>query len=284
MTDTSVSTTTYQTLFTDLSIIIKQGQQQALSAVNQIKLKTYWEMGKRMSEANQLADSSMTQLATDLNLEPSLLYRIRQFYQLWPDAVPTISDPKTLSWSHFVELISIPDAKERDFYLEEAVAKDWSRDNLRKAIEKDYYTSSQSPKKNKNADALERPDNPLNVYKAVVEKVIDGDTLLVRIDLGFDVWVNSRTRFRGINTEELTERGVHIADASDRAVKAKEFVQKKLEGLLFVVIKTYKTDMYGRYVSDIFYHPTINEKEQVYEEGFFLNSELLKANLADRMD
>lgn len=299
MSDTSISTPTYQTLVTDLSAIIKAGQQQALSAVNQIKLQTYWDMGKRMSQASELADSSVSQLAIDLDLEPSLLYRIRQFYQLWPDSVPTvdkqrISDSgasgtessaigKTLSWSHFVELISIPDAKERDFYLEEAVAKNWSRDNLRTAIEKDYYTSSQSPKKLKSTDALERPENPLNVYKAVVEKVVDGDTLLVRIDLGFDVWVNSRTRFRGINTGELTERGVPIADATERAVKAKEFVQKKLEGLPFVVIKTYKTDMYGRYVSDVFYHPTITKKEDVYEEGFFLNAELLEANLADIM-
>lgn len=113
---------------------------------------------------------------------------------------------------------------------------------------------------------------------------MDGDTLLVRIDLGFDVWVNSRTRFRGINTGELTERGVPIADATERAVKAKEFVQKKLEGLPFVVIKTYKTDMYGRYVSDVFYHPTVTKKEDVYEEGFFLNAQLLSEGLADRMD
>ncbi len=304
MVDTSVVPSSYPTLLSDISAIIQKGQQQALNAVNQIKLQTYWDMGKKLSQATESTDASTTSsiinhLASDLKLEVNLLYRIRQFYQFWPEAVPTtgrisasgapgaessaIGQTNTLSWSHFVELFSVTDEKIRNFYLQTASEKNWSRDDLRKAIQKDFYGSSQSTKKLKSADVLSRPDNPLNVYKAVVEKVVDGDTLVVRIDLGFDVWVNSRTRFRGINTAELTEHGVPIADASDRAVKAKEFVQKKLEGLDFVVIKTYKTDMYGRYVSDIFYHPTIKEKEAVYEEGFFLNSELLKAKLADPM-
>ena len=45
----------------------------------------------------------------------------------------------------------------------------------------------------------------------------------------------------------------------------------------------YKTDMYGRYVADIFYHPTIKKMEDVFEKGFFLNAELLSAGLADPM-
>ena len=114
-----------------------------------------------------------------------------------------------------------------------------------------------------------------------MEKVVDGDTILVRIDLGFDVWVNERTRFRGINTAEIIRNGVPAGDVSDRAEQAKKFVEEKLKGVEFVVIKTYKTDMYERYVSDIFYQPTIKKKEEVYEKGFFLNSELFTAGLAD---
>lgn len=43
------------------------------------------------------------------------------------------------------------------------------------------------------------------------------------------------------------------------------------------------THIYGRYVVDIFYHPTIEKKEQVYSDGFFLNSQLLAEGLADPM-
>ena len=112
---------------------------------------------------------------------------------------------------------------------------------------------------------------------------MDGDTLLVRIDLGFDVWVNQRTRFRGINTAEIIRNGIPAGDLPDRAEQAKAFVEEKLKGIEYLVVKTYKTDLYGRYVSDIFYHPTIKKMEDVFEKGFFLNAELLAQGLADFM-
>lgn len=213
-----------------------------------------------------------------------LLYRIKQFFQLWPDEVPALEGHPTLSWSHFVEILSIKDPKERDYYFKEASTESWSRDTLRKAIEKDLFKVSQEKKQlPPGTPTLERPINPLNVYKAIVEKVVDGDTILVHIDLGFDVWVNERTRFRGINTAEIIRNGVPAGETPDRAEQAKQFVAEKLKDIKFVVIKTYKTDMYGRYVSDIFYQPTIKKKEEVYEKGFFLNAELLNAGLADIM-
>lgn len=39
--------------------------------------------------------------------------------------------------------------------------------------------------------------------------------------------------------------------------------------------------MYGRCVADVFYHPTIKKMEEVFEKGFFLNTELLAEGLAD---
>ncbi len=277
------SNSQYKTLINDLAGIMREGLEEA----NAIRLKTYWQMGRRLSKSKELADSAnsaalLTQLAADLNLQITLLYRIQQFYNLWPKGVPDTKG-SVLSWSHFVELLSVQNPKERDFYVVTASKQSWSRDQLRKAIQKDFFHLKQLPAP-QDSTGLTRPDNPLHVYKAIVEKVVDGDTLLVRIDLGFEVWVNSRTRFRGINTAEIIKNGVPTASAPDRAQQAKTFVEQKLAGLPFVVLKTYKTDMYGRYVADIFYHPTITEKEAVYSEGFFLNSQLLEAKLADPMD
>ncbi|MBF0103727.1 MAG: thermonuclease family protein [Deltaproteobacteria bacterium] len=118
-----------------------------------------------------------------------------------------------------------------------------------------------------------RDPSPLHVYKAVVESVVDGDTLLVRIDLGFNVWVAQRIRFRGINCAEM----------SDGGEAAKTYVAEQLKDIPFIVIKTYKTDMYGRYVADVFYSPTLKDKEAVAEDGIFLNQEILKAGLAKMM-
>ncbi|MDO8644705.1 MAG: DUF1016 N-terminal domain-containing protein [bacterium] len=275
---TKLAVSSYQKLIFDLTSILEKGHQTAVHVINQIRLNTYWEMGKRLAKAKELADASESdtffkRLAGDLKMDPALLYRIRQFYRLWPKGVPSMDQAAVLSWSHMVELLSIPSAKERQFYLKEASVNDWSRDKLRKAIEKNLFETKRLPGR-KTEPALTRPINPLHVYKAVVERVVDGDTLLVRIDLGFDVWVTQRTRFRGINTAETSSTPF-------RAEKATLFVSEKLQGLKFVVLKTYKTDQFGRYVVDLFYHPTLSQKEAVYEQGFFLNSDLLDKKLAD---
>ena len=44
------------------------------------------------------------------------------------------------------------------------------------------------------------------------ERIIDGDTLLVRIDQGFDTWRTERLRLRGIDAPELySTAGQHAA-------------------------------------------------------------------------
>ncbi len=291
MTNELIDTRIYQTLRDDLAALLRQGTQDAMNTLNEIRLKTYWTMGQRMNTEKGLLDPSQSarffnQLETDLNLDKSLLYRILQLYQTWPDGIPKVENRPTLSWGHFAELLSIKDAVERNFYLETAGEEEWARDTLRKAIAKDVFTTSQ----NETAETkpmLLRDTNPLYTYKAVIERVIDGDTLLAHVDLGFHVWTSQRLRLRGINTEELNDNVIASSEGAkqspDRAEQAKQFVEEKLSHLEFVVIKTYRTDKYGRYVADIFYHPTLQKKEEIAEKGFFLNQQLLDAGLADRM-
>lgn len=51
------------------------------------------------------------------------------------------------------------------------------------------------------------------VYRCKVLRVVDGDTVDVDIDLGFDVWLRkARVRLAGIDTAEL-----HAKDAAERA-------------------------------------------------------------------
>ena len=128
---TVLTTAKYDKLITDLTAILEKGKQSAVSAVNQIKLETYWKMGQRLAEAQELADpneasSLMSRLSEDLKTDLPLLYRIQQFFRLWPEGVPTVEGNPTLSWSHFVEILSIKDSKERDFYLEQASTEGWS--------------------------------------------------------------------------------------------------------------------------------------------------------------
>jgi len=43
-------------------------------------------------------------------------------------------------------------------------------------------------------------------YKAIVDRVVDGDTIDVTIDLGFKTWKKVRVRMEGINTPESRTR------------------------------------------------------------------------------
>lgn len=289
MSNLTTNSGNYSSLVLDLKTIIAQGQEQALSAVNKIRLETYWQMGKRINEALSLVEESgsadfFTKLSADLALDKTLIYRINQFYRTWPSAVPSTNDT-FLSWAHHIELLSLKDPNERNFYLEEASKEGWSRTQLRKAVQKDFFHIDKEAA-DAGAGSLKRDPNPMHYYKALVENVIDGDTILARVDLGFNVWISQRFRFRGINTVELNrdDVGVDRRVAPNSGEVAKKFVEDRLKDIPFIVIKTYKTDMYGRFVADVFYHPTLKNKEGVAEDGIFLNQEIIKAGLASKMD
>jgi endonuclease YncB( thermonuclease family) len=100
----------------------------------------------------------------------------------------------------------------------------------------------------------------LYTYKGDIERVIDGDTIWVKIDLGFGVSTRQKLRLRGINAPELKTRA---------GKKAKRFVEEELKAVPSVIVTTTKPDKYDRYLSDIFCH------------GVCLNRRLLRAGLAE---
>jgi endonuclease YncB( thermonuclease family) len=281
-----ITTQSYDVLVADLRQFLQKGQADALKAANKIKVTTYWKMGQRMDRLKALdhpeaAKGLMQRLSEDLGLNLLVVYRILQFYRMWPKKIPQPDSKTQLSWTHYVELLAVKDPKGRHYYLKEAVKNKWGAGTLRTAVQKDLYSTSREGN-DSTSKTLKRSQKAHHIYKARVEKVVDGDTLSVTIDLGFHVGVGQRIRFRGVNTAELVkDTGATTSINSSRALQAKAFVEEKLKGLPFIVIRTYKTDLYGRYVADIFYHPTHKDKEKVYEKGFFLNAQLLKSGLAD---
>jgi len=84
-------------------------------------------------------------------------------------------------------------------------------------------------------------------YNAKVERVIDGDTVVVNIDLGFGIFTKQTIRLYGIDTPEL--RSVDSVERS-KATEAKDFLQGLIENHE-VVIKTTSKDKYGRYLGVI---------------------------------
>ena len=81
-------------------------------------------------------------------------------------------------------------------------------------------------------------------YVRKVENVVDGDTIDVLIDLGFDILFQSRVRLAGIDTPE--------SRTSDKAEKvlgleSKEYLKKYLKDAKSVIIKTEKMDSSEKY-------------------------------------
>ena len=86
-------------------------------------------------------------------------------------------------------------------------------------------------------------------YKATLDRVIDGDTIDVNIDLGFDISVKKRVRFSGINAPESRTRDL---EEKVRGLAAKERVKEVLAENESFVIDSKEIGKYGRVLGEIF--------------------------------
>ena len=91
------------------------------------------------------------------------------------------------------------------------------------------------------------------IYKAKLERVIDGDTVDALIDLGFDTWVKKRIRYKGIDTwesrtKDLDEKKLGLA-AKDRNKELLESVSSKPG---YFRLKSHGVGKYGRVLGEIF--------------------------------
>jgi micrococcal nuclease len=81
-------------------------------------------------------------------------------------------------------------------------------------------------------------------YVREVKNVVDGDTIDVVIDLGFNVLFEQRVRLAGIDTPES-----RTTDKAEKALglEAKEYLKKHLKAAKNVVIRTEKMDSSEKY-------------------------------------
>jgi len=81
-------------------------------------------------------------------------------------------------------------------------------------------------------------------YSCKVEKVVDGDTIDVVLDLGFDILYKSRVRLYGIDTPESRTRD---KDEKVRGKMAGSFLKRAVKNGTKVVIQTKLKDSRGKY-------------------------------------
>jgi len=106
-------------------------------------------------------------------------------------------------------------------------------------------------------------------YVRKVENVVDGDTIDVLIDLGFDVLFASRVRLAGIDTPESRTK-----DLAEKALglEAKEYLKKALKDAKSVVIKTEKmnsSEKYGRILGWVYVDGnTVSLNDMMINDGY----------------
>lgn len=103
-------------------------------------------------------------------------------------------------------------------------------------------------------------------YKAQVARVIDGDTIEVRIDLGFNISIQHTIRLLGVNCSEIK---ANVPEIKLLAMRAKERVQELLlnPNITVKTFKPYPNDKYGRYVAHIVNSDNINISEILLSEN-----------------
>lgn len=104
-------------------------------------------------------------------------------------------------------------------------------------------------------------------YRAKVLNVVDGDTIDVQIDLGFDTYRNERIRLAEVDTPEIRTKNADVKKVGLSAkVRVIELILNK-----DVIIKTEKdkTEKYGRYLGTV-----------ILENGRSLNDLLVSEGLA----
>ncbi len=88
----------------------------------------------------------------------------------------------------------------------------------------------------------------MHEYHCVITKIIDGDTIDVDIDLGFDCWLHKqRIRLHGIDTPESRTRDL---EEKKYGLAAKAFVQKFIPLGSTALLNTKEKGKYGRYLGD----------------------------------
>jgi micrococcal nuclease len=106
-------------------------------------------------------------------------------------------------------------------------------------------------------------------YVKSVNKVVDGDTIDVVIDLGFDISFTSRVRLAGIDTPESRTR--NLAEKA-LGLESKKYLADRIKAAKNVVIRTEKinsSEKFGRILGWLYLDGESNSiNHEMIEKGY----------------
>jgi len=132
----------YVRLVESIGSLLESARKQVVRNINDILVRTYWESGKKIVEYEQKGKTRadygkalLKHLSVDLRLKygqgfsRSNLQYMRLLYINYPKC-QTLSGK--LSWSHYVELLSLSSNLARSFYEKQSVKENWSVRELKR--------------------------------------------------------------------------------------------------------------------------------------------------------
>ena len=119
------------------------------------RVTTYFEIGRLLNEAGgKYGDNIINEYSKKLVLEVGkkynrrTLFRMKQFYNIFSNK--KVSQLATqLSWSHYIEVLSLKDENKILYYIEKSISLNLSRNELRNIIKSKEYERLPEETKNK---------------------------------------------------------------------------------------------------------------------------------------
>ncbi len=157
----------YESILKDVVRLIYEARHVSARTVNSVMTTTYWEVGRRIVEHEQVGKKRaeygtnlLKRLAKDLTgkfgrgFSWRNLFQMRSFYLAYSDKLQTVSAKSDISisssgevkvmsfplpWSAYVRLLSVKDEYACRFYEEEALRGGWSVRQLDRQINSQFY-------------------------------------------------------------------------------------------------------------------------------------------------
>ena len=278
----------YAALRKDVEEAFLSGQRK----IEEAKVQTYWRTGniisvylqKYGSRSEHYGAQVLGKLSADLKVDSSVLRRCVKFARTFDICGPEHkSFSPRLTWSHYLQLLTVSDEETRLSLMRRAEKSDWSRDQLAQKIRQEIWPSPEGAPHESGRPLLKLVPKKGRLY---TYRVADPSSLhkgedknALWLDVGFQVRrhipggrksfvpgqiVESRkseTSYRAAPSH-LTEKDLYTYEA---------YVERELSQVNHIILTSSRSDKYGRYLADVFYGEG---------DGQFLNQRLLDEGLA----
>ncbi|MBM3579399.1 MAG: DUF1016 family protein [Alphaproteobacteria bacterium] len=307
-----ITSQNYKKLLKKIEQAVSKTKKNIVKSLNRQKVEMSWKTGQEIdvhlkkNKDFSYKEKLFDQLTGDTSIDKTTLYKMYAFFKTYPQL---LSKEKALSWRHYRNLIAVKDAETSASLESLVVEKNLGTDKLQHAISQEKKMKRKNSRKKISDKPLSRPTKgrlftyslnkagevdlgfnifvsnkkltttktrtDLHTYLATLERVVDGDTILVKIDFGCGIFHREKLRLAKIDAAEITTKA---------GKQTTNELNKILRNITSLIVKTNKTDIYGRYIADVFFDESGQEKnpQEIFEKGIYLNQLLLERKLVVR--